>query len=147
MAVTSMHPYLDPTGRKFGVPTFPWGWSAHYDSDLRTKAQLRKEDLSIAGLEVAGQLMWASRRAGNRGGVRTANLYRRSLARPVRPLTPAQERALARAHLARHTCTRCGRLWDVYLPTGNGGQCPPPWGCAETEASEVGFEHALAVAA
>ena len=146
MAATSMHPFLDPTGTRFGVPTFPWGWSHTFDPDLRTKAQLREEGLSIAGLEVAGQLMWRSTRAGNVGGVRTAYLYRRSLARPVRPLTPAQERALNRAHLARHTCAECGRVWDVYLPTGNGRQCPPPGGCADWEAPENEFER-LAVAA
>ncbi|WP_017584312.1 RRQRL motif-containing zinc-binding protein [Nocardiopsis valliformis] len=143
---TSNVRFLDPTGAKYGIPTFPWGWSALFNADLRTKAQLRAEGLSIAGLEVAAQLMWRSSRAGNRNGVRTAHLYHRSLARPVRPLTPAQERALARAHLARHTCTRCERVWDVYLPTSNGRQCPPPFGCEQIEAPE-GFEHALAVAA
>lgn len=131
---TSMHPFLDPTGTRFGVPTYPWGWSHTFDPDLRTKAQLREEGLSIAGLEVAAQLMWRSTRAGSRNGVRTAYLYRRSLARPVRPLTPAQERALNRAHLARHTCRGCGRVWDVYLPTSNGRMCPPPAGCATPES-------------
>ncbi|MBB5495812.1 RRQRL motif-containing zinc-binding protein [Nocardiopsis metallicus] len=138
--------FLDPAGSRYGVPTYPWGWSAVFDSDLATKSQLRREGLSTAGLEVAAQIMWRSNRAGNRSGVRTAALYRRSLARPVRPLTPAQERALARAHLARHTCTACGRLWDLYLPTGNGRRCPPPFGCEQIEAPE-GFEHVLAVAA
>ena len=143
---TSMHPFLDPTGTRFGVPTFPWGWSHTFDPDLRTKAQLREEGLSIAGLEVAAQLMWRSTRAGSRNGVRTAYLYQRSLARPVRPLTPAQERALLRAHLARHTCAECGQVWDVYLPTSNGRQCPPPGGCAAWEAPEIEAER-LAVAA
>nr|WP_281388870.1 RRQRL motif-containing zinc-binding protein [Nocardiopsis algeriensis] len=125
-----MHPFLDLTGERFGVPTFPWGWSRLFDPDLRTKAQLRAEGLSIAGLEVAGQLKWRSNRAGNIGGVRTANLYRRSLARPVRPLSPARERSLARAYLARCTCTSCGELHPYCLPTGNGRRCPQ--GCQST---------------
>ncbi len=129
------HPFYDPTGSRHGVPTYPWGWAR--DPDLRTKAQLRDEGLSIAGLEVAAQIMWRSTRAGNRNGVRTAALYRRSQARPVRPLTPAQERSLARALLARHTCRDCGRLWEVCLPTGNGGCCPPPWGCTTVEPPQI----------
>ena len=144
---TSMHPFLDPAGSRFGVPTFPWGWSHVFDPDLRTKAQLRAEGLSIGGLEVAAQLMWASTRAGSRNGVRTAYLYRRSLARPVRPLTPAQERALNRAHLARHTCTACGHIWDFYLPTSNGGQCPDSFGCAASESLVDAVEDLMAVAA
>ncbi|WP_201294723.1 MULTISPECIES: RRQRL motif-containing zinc-binding protein [unclassified Nocardiopsis] len=134
------HPYYDPTGSRHGLPTYPWGWVG--DPDLRTKAQLRAEGLSIAGLEVAAQIMWRSNRAGNRNGVRTAALYRRSLARPVRPLTPAQERALARAELARHTCRDCGRVWEFCLPTSNDRCCPD--GCATFEAPEA---DALAVAA
>lgn len=128
--------FLDPTGDRYGIPTYPWGWSKHFDPDLGTKAQLREAGLSIAGLEVVAQLMWASRRAGSINGVRTASLYRPSLARPVRALTPAQERALARAHLARHICRDCGQLWDFYLPTSNGGCCPPPWRCNTVEAPE-----------
>jgi hypothetical protein len=137
---TSGHPYYDPTGSRHGIPTFPWGWAL--DPDLRTKAQLRAEGLSIAGLEVAAQIMWRSRRAGHRSGTRTASLYRRSLARPVRPLTPGQQRALCRALLARHTCRDCERLWDVCLPTSNGGRCPD--GCATWEPPE---DEPLAVAA
>lgn len=139
--------FLDPAGTRLGIPTYPWGWSKHFDPDLGTKAQLRKAGLSIAGLEVVAQLMWASRRAGSRNGVRTANLYRPSLARLVRPLTPAQERALARAHLARHTCTECDRIWDFYLPTGNGRMCPPSFGCAASESLLAEFEDLMAVAA
>jgi hypothetical protein len=131
--VATGHPYYDPTGSRHGVPTYPWGWVP--DPDLRTKAQLRAEGLSTAGLEVAAQIMWRSRRAGHRAGTRTASLYRRSLARPVRPLTPGQQRALARALLARHTCRECGRLWEVCLPTSTGGCCPT--GCHTTwEAPE-----------
>ncbi|MFJ6022939.1 RRQRL motif-containing zinc-binding protein [Nocardiopsis alba] len=130
--------FFDPAGTRYGIPTYPWGWAVYYDPDLGTKAQLRADGLSIAGLEVEAQLMWTSRRAGSRHGIRTANLYRRSQARPVRAMSPAQERALARAHLARHTCTRCGRLWDVYLPTSLHRTCPPPWRCqTEHEQEQV----------
>lgn len=146
MAASALR-FFDPTGNRYGIPTYPWGWVRHFDTDLGTKAQLRKDNLSIAGLEVAAQIMWVSSRSTRRDGTRTANLYRPSLAREVRPLTPAQERALARAHLARHTCTECERVWDVYLPTSNGRMCPPPFGCEEIEAPEAEFERALAVAA
>lgn len=135
--------FLDTTGARYGIPTYPWGWSKHFDPDLATKAQLRQRGLSIAGLEVVAQLMWASRRAGSIRGVRTAALYRPSLARPVRPLTPAQERSLARALLARHTCRDCERVWEVCLPTGNGGRCPD--GCHRIDPPSYA-EH-LAVAA
>lgn len=144
---TSPTRFFDPDGSRYGIPTYPWGWSKHFDTDLGTKAQLREQGLSIAGLEVVAQLMWASNRAGSRNGVRTANLYRPSLARPVRPMTPAQERALNRAHLARHTCTECGHIWDFYLPTGNDRQCPPSFGCAASASLVAEFEDLMAVAA
>lgn len=139
--------FLDPDGSRFGIPTYPWGWAQHFDPDLGTKKQLRARGLSIAGLDVVAQLMWVSSRSRRRDGVRTAALYRPSLARPVRPLTPAQERALNRAHLARHTCRDCDRVWDFYLPTSNGRQCPPPAGCAAVESPEREFERLVAVAA
>ena len=139
--------FFDPTGQRFGIPTYPWGWVHHFDTDLGTKAQLRKENLSIAGLEVAAQIMWVSARSTRRDGIRTASLYRPSLARKVRPMTPAQERALSRAHLARHTCTECGHIWDFYLPTGNGRMCPDSFGCAASASLAAEFEDLMAVAA
>lgn len=128
--------FLDLDGSRYGIPTYPWGWAKHYDPDLGTKKQLREQGLSIAGLDVVAQIMWVSSRSTRLDGIRTANLYRPSLARPVRPMTPAQERALARAHMARHTCAECERVWDVYLPTSRGRTCPPPWGCRTVEAPE-----------
>lgn len=139
--------FFDPTGDRFGIPTYPWGWSKYFDPDLGTKAQLREQGLSIAGLEVAAQIMWVSARSTRRDGIRTAALYRPSLARKVRPMTVAQQRALNRAHLARHTCTECGQVWDFYLPTGNGRMCPPSFGCAASESLVNAFEDLMAVAA
>ncbi|GAB3214280.1 hypothetical protein GCM10027294_53380 [Marinactinospora endophytica] len=122
MSRRSVAVFLDPAGERHHLPTWPWGYAPDH---LATRSQLREMGLRPGGQDPAGQIMWRSRRAGHTGGVRSAALYRIDLAVPVRPMTPARERALARALLARHTCRTCGVVWDCCLPTSMGGHCPP----------------------
>ncbi|GAA3759627.1 hypothetical protein HDA32_004730 [Spinactinospora alkalitolerans] len=117
----SVAAFLDPDGERHGIPTYPWGWARVFDPDLATRKQLAALGLRPGGQEPAAQLMWRSRRGT--AGVRTAALYRLSLAKPKRPMTAARARALAAALRARRTCSTC-RLTFVYcLPTSL-GQCP-----------------------
>src|SRR5699024_7268849 len=86
--------FYDPTGQRFGIPTYPRGLAP---AGLATRTQLRELGLRPGGQEPAAQLAWAtrSRCGGARDGYRIAWLYYIHLARPVRPMTPAKERALA----------------------------------------------------
>lgn len=115
--------FLDPDGERHGLPTYPWGWVS--DPDLATKQQLRAQGLRPAGQAPAAQIMWRSSRAGSVAGVRTALLYRISLAAPVRAMTPARQAAITRALLARMTCRTCGAMFEYCLPTSLGGLCEP----------------------
>lgn len=105
--------FYDPGGQRYGLPTYPYrsapkGWL--------TRRQLRSEGLRPGGQPPAGQVLWR-----HRGKRRVAYLYLRSLALPVRPMTPAKERALAAALCARMTCPRC-QTWKPYC-------IPPSIGC------------------
>jgi hypothetical protein len=122
--------FLDPLGtRHGGLPTYPWGLAP---AGLATRAQLAARGLRPGGQDPVAQVAWASRRAGAVGGVRTAALYRLEAALPKRPLTPAREKALARALLARHTCRTCGEVSEHCLPTSMGGHCPPCYAAVPT---------------
>ncbi|WP_370634704.1 RRQRL motif-containing zinc-binding protein [Nocardiopsis sp. MT53] len=124
-----MSKYLDRDGSRYGIPTYPRHLAP---AGLATRYQLRRLDLRPGGQEPAAQLMWRSRAGGSRDGVRIAWLYHVHLARPVRPMTPAKERALAKALMARHTCRDCGEIHPYCLPTSLGRTCPPGTGCATT---------------
>lgn len=126
--------FYDPTGARFGLPTYP-RHLVPSDLDLRTKTQLRALGLRPGGQEPVAQIAWASHCGGSRNGIRVAYLYFTHLARPVRAMTPARERALARAMLARHTCADCELVHPYCLPTSNGRTCPPGTGCATTTAA------------
>jgi hypothetical protein len=117
--------FHDPTGTRYGTPTYPWKLAP---DGLATRRQLRAAGLRPGGQEVAAQIMWRSRRS--RTGVRTAYLYRIDAAKPVRPMTPAKWAALARANAARRTCPSCGRDAGYTLPTSL-GTCLP---CADAPA-------------
>jgi hypothetical protein len=106
----------DPTGARYGVPTYPWRLAPE---GLATRRQLRARGLRPGGQPIAAQVMWVNRRAG---GVRVGYLYRIDRAAPVRPMTSRKWGALALAMLARRTCPRC-RL-DV------GSSYPPRSACA-----------------
>ncbi|MFE3457402.1 RRQRL motif-containing zinc-binding protein [Nocardiopsis aegyptia] len=126
--------FYDPDGTKYGIPTYPKHLAP---AGLATKKQLRALGLRPGGQEPVAQLAWRSRSrcGGARDGYRVAWLYHVHLARPVRPMTPAKERALARALLTRHTCRDCGEIHPYCLPTSLGRVCPPGSGCAVAEAA------------
>ncbi|MBT2507514.1 hypothetical protein J7I98_16800 [Streptomyces sp. ISL-98] len=92
----------DPSGAKYGIPTFPWRFAP---SGYATRRQLRIRGLRPGGQPVTAQVMRRSRR--RRGGVAVAYLYRIDLAKPVRPMTPAKRAALDKAMAARRTCPSC----------------------------------------
>jgi hypothetical protein len=109
--------FYDPDGARYGIPTYPFRLAP---DDLATRRQLRVRGLRPGGQPVAAQLMWRSRLARGRGGVRVAYLYRLDLARPVRPMTPARWAALAAALAARRTCPSCGHDAGYVLPASLG---------------------------
>lgn len=101
--------YDDPTGRKFGIPTFYWhGAPAGY----ATRRQLREMGLCPGGQEVAAQIKWRGI-----GGERVAFLYRLDQAKPKRIATPKMLAALDKALLARRTCGTCGQVKDYFIRT------------------------------
>ncbi|MFE1881890.1 RRQRL motif-containing zinc-binding protein [Streptomyces diastatochromogenes] len=105
---------FDPTGARYGVPTFPWRMAPN---GYATRRQLRARGLRPGGQPVAAQLMRVNRRCGT---VRLAYLYREELAKPVRPMTSRKWGALALAMLARRTCPRCQIIFSYCLSTAHG---------------------------
>lgn len=118
--------FWDPTGARFGLPTWPWGMAPDH---LFTRAQLRAQGLCPGGQPVQGQVMWRSRLAARAGWVRVAYLYDIAHAKPRRPATPAQLAALHRALAARRTCPRCGVDRGYVLPRRIGVclECADEW--------------------
>ncbi|WP_405571537.1 hypothetical protein OG317_20185 [Streptomyces sp. NBC_01167] len=107
---------FDPTGARYGVPTYPWRLAP---DGYATRRQLRTKGLRPGGQPIAAQLMRVNRRRGN---VSVAYLYREDLAKPVRSMTSRKWGALALAMLARRTCPRC--LLDVgYCIPASYGIC------------------------
>ncbi|MGW4543271.1 RRQRL motif-containing zinc-binding protein [Streptomyces chartreusis] len=123
---------FDPTGARFGVPTFPWQFAP---DGYATRRQLRERGLRPGGQPVAAQVMRQHR--GRKAGVQVAYLYREDLAKPVRPMTSCKWGALALAMLARRTCPKCRVVYGYCLPTSL-GMCilcahpddPEPVNCA-----------------
>ncbi len=114
----------DPTGDRYGMPTFPWRYAP---DGYATRRQLRARGLRPGGQEVAAQLMRQSRR--RKSGVSVAYLYRVDRALPVRPMTSRKWGALALAMLARRTCPRCRVVYSYCIPVSL-GMCVL---CADTE--------------
>lgn len=100
--------FYDPTGTRYGFPTFPWLGAPE---DLATVRQLRSDGLRPGGQQPVAQLFWR-----HRAQRRVAYLYRRDLAKPKRTATPAQRAAIARALLARRTCRTCEQVKPYYIP-------------------------------
>lgn len=105
---------FDPTGARYGIPTFPWRLAPDGHA---TRRQLRARGLRPGGQPIAAQLMRRNRR---RGGVLVAYLYRVDRAKPVRPMTSRKWGALALAMLARRTCPNCLRDAGYVIPSSLG---------------------------
>jgi hypothetical protein len=104
--------YRDPTGDRYGIPTFWWRGAP---DGYATRRQLRKRGLCPGGQPVAAQVLWSGV-----GGTRVAYLYRLDLARPKRTATPAVRAALAKAMTARRTCPICRELQPYFIPRSLG---------------------------
>lgn len=106
---------FDPTGARYGLPTYPWQFAP---DGLCTRRQLRARGLRPGGQPIAAQLMRVSHR--RKSGAAIAYLYRVDRALPVRPMTARRCGALALAMLARRTCPQCGVIYSYCLPTSLG---------------------------
>ncbi|MET7940653.1 RRQRL motif-containing zinc-binding protein [Streptomyces sp. NPDC005302] len=102
---------FDPTGERFGIPTYPW---RHVPDELglATRRQLRIRGLRPGGQDVAAQIL----RPRRKRVPLTAYLYRLDLARPVRPMTPGRWRAHEAMMRARRTCPQCRRDAGYVIP-------------------------------
>ncbi|MDX3133654.1 hypothetical protein PV367_28630 [Streptomyces europaeiscabiei] len=107
----------DPTGARYGIPTFPWRYAP---DGYATRRQLRAKGLRPGGQPVAAQLL----RPRYRRGPLVAHLYRIDLAKPVRPMTSRKWGALALAMHARRTCPACRVTYSYCIPTSL-GTCVP----------------------
>ena len=96
----------DPEGKRHGLPTFNY---RHAPRGLYTRRQLARMGLTPGRQPIAAQILW-------RRGKRVAYLYRAELARPKRPATERQLRALMKAWVALSTCPSCGTEYDYYIP-------------------------------
>ncbi|QFZ74267.1 hypothetical protein GFH48_14255 [Streptomyces fagopyri] len=112
---TAFSKCYDPSGTRFGVPTFPWRFAPH---GYATRRQLRDRGLRPGGQPIAAQVM--RRHRGRKSGVQVAYLYRLDRARPVRPMTSRKWGALALAMLARRTCPQCQLDAGYVIPTSLG---------------------------
>lgn len=103
--------YWDPEGRRYGLPTWPWG--------LAPDGYATRDQLAAAGLKpqqpIAAQVMWRGRR-----GDRVAYLYLIERAGPLRARSAAQAAALELARRRRRVCPECGIERDYYLSTALG---------------------------
>ncbi|MFE9298930.1 RRQRL motif-containing zinc-binding protein [Streptomyces niveus] len=115
--------FFDPDGDRYGIPTFPFRMAP---DGYATRRQLRASGLRPGGQPVAAQLLWFSNRYRRPGSppVRVAYLYRRDLAKPVRPMTPAKWAALGKANAARRVCPECETDAGYRIPPTL-GMCVP----------------------
>jgi hypothetical protein len=110
--------FYDPTGAKYGMPTFPYHMAP---AGMATRRQLRDKGLCPGGHEPEAQILWPHK--GNR---RVAYLYDLEKAVPKRVPTQAQLRAVANALRARMTCPSCPEetaLKEYCIPKSL-GCCP-----------------------
>ncbi|MFI6661934.1 RRQRL motif-containing zinc-binding protein [Streptomyces sp. NPDC050523] len=106
---------FDPSGTRFGVPTFPWRFAP---DGYATRRQLRERRLRPGGQPVAARVLRHHR--GRKSGYQVAYLYLEDLAKPVRPMTSRRWGVLALAMHARCTCPKCGVTYSYSLPTSLG---------------------------
>jgi hypothetical protein len=108
--------FWDPTGAKFGIPTWPWRLAPPPD-EWATERQLKAQGLRPGAQGVPGQLGWL------RGGEdHFAALYRVDRALPKRPMTSAKWAAVWKACAARRICPECGEDRG-YEPSRRLGAC------------------------
>ncbi|MCP2341020.1 RRQRL motif-containing zinc-binding protein [Actinomadura rupiterrae] len=119
MPMQHTHAFYDPTGARFGVPTYPYRWAP---SGLLTRRQLTAKGLRPGGQDIAAQIVW-------RHGKRVAYLFQENRALPKRTATPAQLAALGKALAARRTCSTCGQTKPYYIrcSLGECADCHQRW--------------------
>jgi hypothetical protein len=105
--------FYDPEGTRYGLPTYPYQCAP---PGLATRRQLRAEGLQPARQPIAAQVLWR-RRSGRQA---VAYLYRRDLAAPKTPPSPARLAAVQAALLARRICPTCGAEKDYTIPRSLG---------------------------
>ncbi|MEV4258737.1 RRQRL motif-containing zinc-binding protein [Spirillospora sp. NPDC049652] len=105
--------FYDPTGARFGIPTYPWKMAPGH---LLTLRQLAARGLRPGGQQVIAQVLWHSTRYTRRVHIRAAYLYDVRLALPKRTPSERQRAALGKALAARRTCPDCGRDAGYVLP-------------------------------
>lgn len=116
--------FFDPDGDVYGIPTFPFRMAP---DGYATRRQLRADGLRPGGQDAAAQLLWFSNRRRPPKApptIRFAYLYRRALAKPVRPMTPAKWAALAKANAAQRVCPQCRTDAGYRIPPTL-GMCVP----------------------
>lgn len=96
----------DPTGQRFGIPTFNYFCAP---SGLFTRRQLAVKGLTPGRQDIAAQILW-------RKGKRVAYLYKEAMSRKKRAATKAQLKALAKARIALSTCPTCEEVYEYYIP-------------------------------
>lgn len=121
--------FMDPEGKRFGLPTYPWRCAP--EGQL-TRRQLRARRLRPAGQHPCGQIMWQGRRDPRTGEprLRFALLYRLELAKPIRPMTPGRQRTQTAMMRVRRTCRSCGNVFNFDLSVKYNRTC---WPCLEAE--------------
>jgi hypothetical protein len=103
----------DPTGERYGFPTYRWGDAP---SHLMTRRQL-----AAAGLRKGGQDPVAELR-DYVGAWHRAYLYDSRTALPRRPWTPAKQAAVLKAAAARKKCRGCATQL-AYVPARDSSDC------------------------
>jgi len=98
--------FYDPTGARYGLPTYPYRWAP---DGLRTVRQLRAAGLRPGGQQPVAQILW-------RRGRRVAYLYDVRLALPKRTASAAQLAAIGKALTARRTCPTCDQVREYFIP-------------------------------
>lgn len=101
-------PFYDPTGTRYGLPTFPYRWAPPH---LATRRQLRAAGLRPGGQQVCAQILWHHKRT-----CRVAYLYDITAAKAKRTPTAKQLAAIAKALRARRTCPTCRVERGYYIP-------------------------------
>lgn len=136
--------FLDPTGARYGLPTFPLRMAP---AGLATRRQLTARGLRPGGQQPVAQLMYRRYRR-----TCVAALYDIAHAVPKRAPSPRLLASLDRAMAARRTCPTCHQLRGYCIPLSLGEclDCAESWAArtaaARRSASDGGVVLAGAVA-